>query len=432
MGVGKDALVATSRSLVATAVRPSGLARIAAVRGVLPFFGPAFVASIAYMDPGNFATNIEGGSRFNYDLLWVILWSNLMAIFIQSLSAKLGIATGRTLPELCRDHFPKTVNGFLWVAAEVAAMATDLAEFLGAALGFYLLLRMPLLTAALLTGAVTFALLAFERRGYRALEGVIMVLLAVIAGSYLFELALVHPDWAEAGRHLLIPSLTSESAYVAVGMLGATVMPHVVYLHSDLVRPRLQEGRTDRRTLFRMERLDVLVAMNVAFLVNASLVILAAAAFHRHGVTVVSIEQAHRTLAPLFGDLSSTVFAVGLLASGLSSSVVGTMAGQVIMQGFVRLRIGLFWRRLITMLPAIAVIALGLDPLAVLVLSQVVLSFELPFAVAPLVLFTSRRDVMGELVNRPATIAVAVAVVTVVVTMNGFLLYETFREALAG
>lgn len=397
------------------------------LREVVPFVGPAFVASIAYVDPGNFATNIEGGARFQYDLLWVLLWSNLMAILVQTLSAKLGIVTGCSLPRNCRNHFSRPVNVGLWIMGEISALATDLAEFLGAALGFSLLFGWPLFPAALLTGVAVFAILAVERLGFRRLEYVIMAFVGVISLAYVIELWMIRPDYGAIVRHVLVPTIDSRSIYVAVGMLGATVMPHVVYLHSALVLPRRAElGHQDHHRHFRMERIEVLVAMNVAWVINSAMVILSAAVFYAHGAPVQSIQDAHATLRPLVGDLSSLLFGIALLASGLSSSAVGTLAGQVILEGFLNVRMSIFLRRLITMIPALVVIALGLDPLAILVLSQVCLSFTLPFAIGPLVWLTSRRAVMGEHVNRRLTTAVATAVTAVIIALNLLLLYRTF------
>jgi len=397
------------------------------LREIVPFVGPAFVASVAYVDPGNFATNIEGGARFQYDLLWVLLWSNLMAILVQTLSAKLGIVTGCSLPRNCRNQFSRPVNAGLWVAAEISALATDLAEFLGAALGFSLLFGWPLFPAALLTGVVVFLVLAIERLGFRRLEYVIMAFVGVISLAYVIELWMIRPDYGAIVRHVLVPTIDSRSIYVAVGMLGATVMPHVVYLHSALVLPRRAElGHQDHHRHFRMERIEVLVAMNVAWVVNSAMVIMAAAVFYAHGAPVKSIQDAHATLRPLVGDLSSLLFGIALLASGLSSSAVGTLAGQVILEGFLNVRMSIFLRRLITMIPALVVIALGLDPLAILVLSQVCLSFTLPFAIGPLVWLTSRRAVMGEHVNRRLTTVVATAVTAIIIALNLLLLYRTF------
>jgi manganese transport protein len=407
-----------------TAPTPNGGRRALGPAGAWWYFGPAFVASVAYMDPGNFATNIEAGSRFGYDLLWVLLWSNAMAILIQYLSAKLGIATGRTLPECCREQFSRPVTIGLWVAAEIAAMATDLAEFLGAALGFFLLFHMPLLPAALLTGVCVFLILLVEQYGFRNLELVIMGMVGIIGVAYAIEVFLVHPAWGAIGRGVVVPEVNSSSIYVAVGMLGATVMPHVVYLHSALVQPR-RETTDHRHTWHRkMALLDVLVAMNGAWLVNSAMVVMAAAAFFGHGLNVESIRQAHSTLEPLLGGLAASAFAIALLASGLSSSTVGTMAGQVIIEGFLKIRFSIFLRRLLTMIPALVVIAFGLDPLKILILSQVVLSFCLPFALIPLLLLTRRRDVMGIHVNKPWTNLLAWATTTAILALNALLIVQ--------
>jgi manganese transport protein len=397
------------------------------------YFGPAFVASIAYIDPGNFATNIQGGTEFGYDLLWVLLWSNAMAILIQFLSAKLGIATGQTLPQNCRRHFSRSMTYLLWVAAEMGAVATDLAEFLGAALGFYLLLHINLLLAAGLTAVCVFLILATELYGFRRLEQVIMAFVVGIGACYGIEIFLAKPEWGQVAHHVVIPHLSAASVYIAVGMLGATVMPHVVYLHSALVQHRVKENFKcptgewlERLRHVRYEFIDVLAAMNGAWLVNSAMIIMAAAVFARSGRTVMSIEQAHETLRPLLGSLSATAFAVALLLSGLSSSTVGTMAGQVILEGFLEIKFPIFLRRLITMVPAVAVIAAGLDPLKILVLSQVVLSFALPFALVPLIALTRRKDVMADLTNSARTNALAYLTIAVVVALNGLLLYQTF------
>ncbi|MBM3470337.1 MAG: divalent metal cation transporter [Armatimonadetes bacterium] len=400
-----------------------GLARL------LPFLGPAFVASVAYVDPGNFATNIQAGAKFGFLLLWVVLASNLMAMLVQALAAKLGIATGRNLAELCREQFPRPVVWIMWVLMEVVAMATDLAEFVGAAVGFYLLFGLPLFAAGLLTGAVTFLILALERRGFRPLEVVITAFVGIIAVCYLIELGLERPALSDVFGGLLRPRFAgAESVLLATGILGATVMPHVVFLHSSLTQHRIV-ARTARqaRRLFRFEIADVVIAMGIAGLVNAAMLIMAATTFFAHGLTDVgTLEEAHRTLIPLLGGLSSTVFAVSLLASGLSSSVVGTMSGQVIMQGFLHRRIPVWVRRLVTMLPALVVLGLGLDPTRSLVISQVVLSFGLPFALVPLVLFTRRRDLMGPLANHPITTAATVLVTALIVSLNLFLIYQVF------
>jgi manganese transport protein len=399
---------------------------------LLPFLGPAFIASIAYMDPGNFATNIQAGAQYGYLLLWVVLASNLMAMLVQSLSAKLGIASGLSLPEMIRQEFPRPLTWALWLLAEVVAMATDLAEFLGAAVGFYLLFGIPLFPAALLTAVVTFAILALQRYGFRLLEAVITAFVGVIGLCYLIETILGRPDFAAARDAVLHPRFAgTESVLLAAGILGATVMPHVIYLHSALTQNRIVARTSEqKRRIFRYELLDILIAMGIAGLVNAAMLMMAAATFWETGVEVTAesdiILEAFRTLTPLLGGAASIIFAISLLASGLSSSTVGTMAGQVIMQGFIHRQIPIWLRRLITMLPALVVIAFGIDATRALVLSQVVLSFGIPFALVPLVLFTRRRDLMGDLVNRPLTTAAAAVVATLIIGLNLFLLYQTF------
>lgn len=398
---------------------------------ILPFLGPAFIACVAYVDPGNFATNIQGGAEFGYLLVWVIVASNLMAMLIQSLSAKLGIATGMNLAEVCRDQFPRPVVWGMWGVSEVVAMATDLAEFLGAALGFNLLLHIPLLPAAFLTAISTFLILGLQRYGFRPLEAVIAVLVGVIAACYLAETILDSPDWGAVGKGAVTPRFDgTESVLLATGILGATVMPHVIFLHSALTQNRIVTREPDHlRRLFRFEVIDVLLAMGLAGLVNGAMLVMAAATFHEQGFQkIASIEEAHRTLTPLLGGAASTIFAISLLASGLSSSAVGTLAGQTIMQGFVRRSIPLWLRRGLTMLPALFVIAIGLNPTRTLVISQVVLSFGIPFALIPLVLFTRQKQLMGVLTNRRLTTAVTSIVATVIVALNVFLLYQTIFD----
>jgi manganese transport protein len=408
------------------------------------YFGPAFVASVAYIDPGNFATNILGGSQYGYRLLWVLLWSNAMAILIQYLSAKLGIVTGLTLPQNCRQHFSRRTTLSLWVAAEVAAIATDLAEFLGAALGLYLLFGSVLLSrgwtrtetllaAAAVSAVLVFVILALDLAGYRWLERGIMAFVGIIGICYGFEVFLVHPDWKLAAFHTLIPTLDPKdlhgSLYAAVGMLGATVMPHVVYLHSALVQPRREEmvklprvdGESRRRSYLRFELIDVFVAMNGAWLINSAMIVMAAVAF-AHGRQAPDIEEAYHTLGPLLGPMSATVFAVALLFSGLSSSTVGVMAGQVIIEGFLDIKFSIFLRRLITVIPALIVIAVGLDPLKILILSQVVLSFALPFALVPLLVLTNRASVMRSFVSARRTKIAGWCSVGIILTLNLVLL----------
>jgi manganese transport protein len=400
------------------------------LRAVWPFLGPAFIAAVAYVDPGNFATNLAGGAKFGYLLLWVILASNLMAMLIQSMSAKLGIATGMNLPEVCRAQFPRPVTVGLWVQAELIAMATDLAEFIGAALGLNLLFGVPLVWAGLLTGVFAFAILALQTRGgFRHLEAVIVGLVGLIVAGFAFEI--VNADTSPHGiaSGLLIPRFSgSESVLLAAGILGATVMPHVIYLHSALTQRRVV-GATPaaRRQIFRFELVDVVIAMSIAGVVNMSMLITAAAVFHANGFTGVdTIEQASHMLGREVGNHANTMFGIALLASGLSSSSVGTLAGQVVMQGFVKRSIPLFLRRAVTMAPAMVVLAVGLDPSKALVLSQVALSFGIPFALIPLVIFCRNRKLMGALTNRRITTVAAIGVASVIVCLNVFLLAQTF------
>jgi manganese transport protein len=413
------------------------------------YFGPAFVASVAYIDPGNFATNIQGGSSFGYRLLWVLLWSNAMAILIQYLSAKLGIVTGLTLPQNCRKHFSRPVTLGLWVTAEIAAIATDLAEFLGAALGIYLLIGPDmlahglsrtgsLLVSALFSTVLVFAILALDLAGYKWFERGIMFFVGIIGLCYGFEVFLVHPDWKLAAFHTLVPTLDTHSAagfhdsiYLAVGMLGATVMPHVIYLHSALVQPRLKQlmvpdpiARRVRSRYLRFELVDVFVAMNGAWLINSAMIVMAAEAFAHLAAPVADIELAHHTLGPLLGPASATVFAVALLCSGLSSSTVGVMAGQVIIEGFLAIKFPIFLRRLITVIPALIVLAIGLDPLKILILSQVILSFALPFALVPLLILTNRTSVMESFTSALRMRVAGWVVVGVIVALNGVLLVQ--------
>ncbi|WP_123809443.1 Nramp family divalent metal transporter [Kyrpidia tusciae] len=396
-------------------------------RALLPFVGPAFVASVAYMDPGNYATNIESGSQFGYQMLWVVVMANLMAMLIQSMSAKLGIATGKNLPELCRDHFPKGVSVTLWIVSELAAMATDLAEFLGATLALHLLFHIPMLVAVLITGVVTYLLLTLERFGFRPLEKVIAGLVAVIGLSYLVETILSKPEWGQVVYHSVVPWLgPQESVMLAVGVIGATVMPHVVYLHSGLTQRRIiPRDDREKRMINRFSVKEVVIAMGIAGLINLSMMYMAASVFYASGHTAVAdITTAYQTLTPLLGPAAATVFLISLLASGLSSSTVGTMAGQVIMQGFVGFTIPVWLRRVVTMIPAVIVVALGVDPTRTLVISQVVLSLVLPVPVITLIYFARRRDIMGILVNRRLTTWVASVVAAVVTVLNALLIYQ--------
>jgi manganese transport protein len=396
------------------------------LRGLWPFLGPAFIAAVAYIDPGNFATNIAGGAKYGYLLLWVVLSANLMAMLVQTLSAKLGIATGRNLPETCRDNFSRPVSLGLWIQAEAIAMATDLAEVLGAALGLHLLFGMPLFPAGLLAGAGAFGILALQRYGFRRLEAVIAGMVGVIVVAFAFEVVLAKPDPEGIVTHLFVPRFDgSESVLIAAGILGATVMPHVVYLHSALTQNRIVgRDEAEKRRIQRFERIDVIIAMTIAGLVNMSMLAIAAAVFF--GLGIESIEDAYSSFEAELGTGSAVLFGIALLASGFSSSSIGTMAGQVVMQGFIQRRIPLFLRRAITLTPALIILAIGVDPSRALVLSQVVLSFGIPFALVPLVIFTSRRDLMGSLVNTRATNVAAWAIAAVIICLNVFLLYQTF------
>jgi manganese transport protein len=397
---------------------------------LLPFLGPAFIAAVAYIDPGNFATNIAGGSRYGYTLVWVIVASNLMAMLIQTLSAKLGIATGRNLAEVCRDRFSRRMSIGLWLQAEAIAIATDLAEFLGAALGMHLLFGIALFPAAILTAIAAFLILGLQRFGFRPLEATIGVIVLTIGACYVVELFKARPDLGAVGRHAVVPEFAgSGSVVLAVGILGATVMPHVIWLHSALMQDRIRPQNDEQaRRLMRLTKVDVGIAMAIAGLINVAMLVMAASTFFKSGLHhVESLESAHKTLVPLLGGASSALFAIALLFSGLSSSAVGTLAGQVVMQGFIERQIPIVVRRLVTMAPAFLVIGLGADPSRTLVISQVILSFGIPFALVPLVVFTSKRELMGVLVNAKATTAAAVLVAAVIIGLNVFLLVQTLK-----
>ena len=398
-------------------------------RATVAMLGPAFVASVAYVDPGNFATNIQGGARFGYLLLWVVLAANLMAMLIQYLSAKLGIVTDRNLPELCRDHYPRPVAWGLWIQAEAMAMATDIAEFLGAALGLNLLFGVPLLPAGLITGVIAFALLELQRHGFRRFELAITALLGLVLAGFLYETLKIGPSASGAAQGL-VPHLDgARSVYLAVGIIGATVMPHAIYLHSALTKGRTSvRDEAERARVLRFETIDVIVALGLAGIVNMAMLSVAAKLFHgRPGWSHVdTIQEAHAGFSHLVGGTAALMFAVALLSSGISSSSVGTYAGQVVMAGFVNLRISLFARRALTMLPALVVLAVGVSPTSALVLSQVVLSFGIPFALVPLLLLTRRKDVMGIHVNRRSTTVVAAAIAVLISGLNVFLLTQAF------
>jgi manganese transport protein len=398
------------------------------VRGVVGLLGPAFVAAVAYIDPGNFATNIAGGAKYGYMLLWVIVAANLMAMLVQYLSAKTGIATGRNLPELCREHFKRPVTWGLWVQAEAIAIATDIAEFVGAAIALNLLFGVPPFIAGLMTAVVAFAILELQTRGHRRFELAIAGFLGIVFLGFLYDLLQVGVDPGDFAAGLVPHFDGSDSVLLAVGILGATVMPHVVYLHSALTSNRIKPRNTaERRQLLRFQRLDVALAMGLAGFINITMLVVAAQLFHDSGRTNVdSIEGAHAGFSALLGGGAALAFAVALLASGLSSSSVGTYAGQVVMQGFINRRIPLYLRRGITMAPSLVVLAIGVNPSTTLVISQVVLSFGIPFALVPMVLLTRRADIMGALVNRRLTTVIASIVASLIIALNLFLLYETF------
>ncbi|MDG4729820.1 MULTISPECIES: Nramp family divalent metal transporter [Bacillus] len=402
--------------------------KVKGFRRLLPFLGPAFIAAIAYIDPGNFATNIAAGSKYGYLLLWVILISNLMALLIQSLSAKLGIATGKNLPEIAREEFPKPVSIGLWIQGELVIIATDLAEFIGAALGLYLLFRIPLLEASIIAAIGSFAILELQRRGYRALEAGITGMLFVVVIAFAVQTFVAKPDIASVAGGLFIPKFDgADSVLLAAGILGATVMPHAIYLHSALTQRRVV-GRTEKekKQIFRFEFLDILIAMIVAGAINASMLIVAAALFYKNGLFVEDLDVAFQHFDTLAGPVSAILFGVGLLVAGLSSSSVGTLSGDIIMQGFIQYRIPLYVRRLITIIPPIAIIASGVNPTSALVMSQVVLSFGIAFALIPLILFTSKKRIMGELTNARWVTGISWVIAALVVALNLFLIVDTF------
>ena len=416
------------------AIRDTLAGRRRGLRAVLPFAGPAFICSVAYMDPGNFATNIQAGAKYSYSLLWVVVLANIVAMLFQGLSARLGIVTNRNLAELCREHFPRTAVWAMWVASEVAAMATELAEFLGGAIGLSLLFGMPLIWGMVVTAVVTYGILMVQSRGFRPVELVIGGLVGAIGLSYLIELFMVPPDWRAAGIGSVMPRLADSGALtLAVGIVGATVMPHAIYLHSSLTQDRAPaRNEEERRALLRYSNIEVVVALALAGLVNMAMVMMAAAAFHGGHEDVAEIETAYHTLVPLFGAAAAGVFMASLIASGLSSSVVGTMAGQVIMQGFVGFRIPLWLRRLVTMAPAFAVVAWGVNATQALVASQVVLSLVLPVPMVALLLLMRRADVMSIYRLGRATWTVAAIATTLVLALNVLLLTQAFGVPIPG
>jgi manganese transport protein len=398
------------------------------LRATLAMLGPAFVAAVAYVDPGNFATNLQGGARFGYELLWVVLLANLMAMLVQYLSAKLGVVTDRNLPELCRERMPRWASWGLWIQAEVMAMATDVAEFLGAAIGLNLLFGMPLLVAGVLTGVIAFGILGLQRRGFRAFELAIAALLGIVFAGFLYQTLKIGPS-AHLALRGFVPRLSSENAvYLAVGIVGATVMPHVIYLHSALTNGRIQ-AHTDaeRRRLLRFQRTDILIALGLAGLINLAMLAVFAKLFHTPALSgISSIQEAHAQITRLVGGGAALAFAVALFASGASSSSVGTFAGQVVMAGFIQVRVPMMVRRAVTMLPALIILGLKVSATDALVLSQVVLSFGIPFALVPLVVLTGRRDVMGAQVNGRLLSSLAYGVAGVITAMNLFLIGQQF------
>jgi manganese transport protein len=404
------------------------------LRAYLPFVGPAVVASIAYMDPGNFATNIQAGAKFGYGLLWVVLLANLIAMLFQALSAKLGIVTGRNLAEMCREQFPRPVVWVMWIVSEVAAMATDLAEFLGGAIGLSLLFSIPLLHGMVVTGIIVYGILMFERFGFRPVELIIGNLVAVIALCYLVQMFIAPVDWRSAALHMVLPQLgNSEALLLAVGIIGATVMPHAVYLHSGLTQARIPtRDDSEKRRVVRISNIEVTIALVVAGMVNMAMVMMASSAFHAGHSDVAEIETAYHTLTPLLGIAAAGVFLVSLLASGVSSSTVGTMAGQMIMQGFVGFRIPIWVRRLVTMVPAFIVVGLGANATNALVISQVVLSIALPLPMIALIMFTRRGDIMRQFANGRLTNLAAIAGAAIVLLLNVFLILQTLGVAIPG
>jgi manganese transport protein len=404
------------------------------LRAYLAFAGPAVIVSIAYIDPGNFATNIQAGAKYGYSLLWVVLLANLIAMLFQALSAKLGIVTGQNLAEMCRKQFPRPVVWAMWVVSEIAAMATDLAEFLGGAIGLSLLFQMPLFAGMVVTGIVTYGILMFEAFGFRPIELIIGSMVSLIGLCYLVELFIVPVDWASAAVHVVVPQFAdAEALLLSVGIIGATVMPHAVYLHSGLMQTRTPVHDDDeRRKVLRFSNREVIIALTVAGLVNMAMVMMASGAFHAGHSDVAEIETAYHTLTPLLGIGAAGVFLLSLIASGVSSSTVGTMAGQMIMQGFIGFRIPIWIRRLVTMLPAFVVVALGANATNALVISQVVLSIALPLPMISLLLFTRRNDIMGQFANSRLTHIAALLGTTLVLMLNIFLILQTFGVSIPG
>ncbi|PKF89369.1 divalent metal cation transporter [Bacillus sp. BA3] len=397
------------------------------IKKLLPYLGPAFIAAVAYIDPGNYATNITAGSKYGYTLLWVIFASNLMAVLIQSLSAKLGIATGKNLPELCRKKFSKKTSFFLWIQAEAVIMATDLAEFIGAALGIYLLFDLPLITSAIIAAIGSFAILEIQRRGYRTFEALITVMIFVVVIAFGAQVFYAKPDTSAVVLGLFTPKFEGvDSILLSAGMLGATVMPHAIYLHSSLTQRRIVGvNDLERKRIYRFELIDIVIAMLIAGAINAAMVIVSAALFHKNGALVEDLDVAYQQFGAMLGPSVAMFFGIGLLFAGLSSSSVGVMTGDVVMQGFIKRHIPIYLRRIITTVPPLLIILWGVNPSKALVMSQVVLSFGIAFALVPLILFTSNKKIMGSLVNHKITSSVAWLIAVLIIGLNLFLLYET-------
>lgn len=418
-----------AESKTVSAARDAINGKVKGFRALLPFLGPAFIASIAYIDPGNFATNIQAGASFGYKLLWVIILANLMAMLLQNMSAKLGIATGKNLPEVCREYMPKPLTYIMWIVSEFAAMATDLAEFLGATLALNLLFGIPMIYAVIITGIVTYLILMLERYGFRPLEKFIAAFAMLIGLCYLVETVLSRPNFTQIAYHSVVPWLgNSHSIMLAVGVIGATVMPHAIYLHSSLTQGRIiPRNDSEKLKIQKFSTKEILIAMTLAGFVNLSMMYMAASVFNTSGHSgVADLQSAYHTLTPLLGSAAASVFLISLLASGISSSVVGTMAGQVIMQGFVGFTIPLWVRRLITMLPTIVIVALGTDPTMTLVASQVVLSIVLPFPIIALIYFTQKKELMGVLTNKRYVTILSTAFAILILSLNVWLIVQTF------
>jgi len=404
-----------------SAARDAINGKVKGIRALLPFLGPAFIASIAYVDPGNFATNIQSGARFGYNMLWVIVLANLMAMLLQNMSGKLGIATGKSLPEICRDRMPKWLTMIMWIVSELAAMATDLAEFLGATLALNLLAGIPMLYATIITGIVTYLILMLERYGFRPLEKFIAAFAMLIGLCYLVETIISQPDFSQIAYHSVVPWLgNKESIMLAVGVIGATVMPHAIYLHSSLTQNRIvPRNDTEKIKIQKFSTKEIIIAMTLAGFVNLAMMYMAASVFHTTGQShIADLTTAYHTLTPLLGSAAASVFLISLLASGISSSVVGTMAGQVIMQGFVGFSIPLWIRRLVTMLPTVIIVALGVDPTQTLIISQIILSIVLPFPIIALIYFTQKKDLMGVLTNKRITTILSSLFALIILGLN--------------